>query len=270
MGAATRSATAAAISALDDALHPGLLGRLHGGATADLGDELLAAARAIASSNQLTSLLADPTLDPKNRSQLIRRVFGDRLERRALQILESMAASRWSEPGDIVDAVEEVGFRALALLSDDPIDAQLFAVQRTVSATPEIELALGNGASPVEARVALVDRLLANASPATRSIVRHTVQLPGGRRPVEALERAERVVADARGRQVAIATVAKPLTQQQVDALEQRLGSGYGRKIVVNQVIDPALIGGVRIAIGDDVIDGSVRTRLDDLRLRIA
>jgi F-type H+-transporting ATPase subunit delta len=39
---------------------------------------------------------------------------------------------------------------------------------------------------------------------------------------------------------------------------------------VVNQVIDPTLIGGVRIAIGDDVIDGSVRTRLDDLRLRIA
>ncbi len=53
-------------------------------------------------------------------------------------------------------------------------------------------------------------------------------------------------------------------------ALEERLAAAYGRKIVVNQVIDPALIGGVRITIGDDVIDGTVRTRLDDLRLRLA
>jgi len=50
----------------------------------------------------------------------------------------------------------------------------------------------------------------------------------------------------------------------------QRLATAYGRKIVINQVIDPALIGGVRITIGDDVIDGTVRTRLDDLRLRLA
>lgn len=270
MGAATRESTAEAVRALDDVLNPRLLGRLRG--TPDtLGDELLAAARAIGGSHQLTALLADPTVDPGGRGGLVRRLFGKRFDKRTVSLLERMTSSRWSEPGDLVDAIEEVGIRALALADPEaPIDTELFTVQRTLATEPDVELALGNGASPVEARVALVDRLLANAAPATRSIVRHLVQLPGGRRPMEALQRAERLVAEARGRSVATATVARPLTGEQVRSLEDRLSAGYGRKIVLNQVIDPRLVGGVRITIGDDVIDATVRSRLDDLRQRLA
>jgi F-type H+-transporting ATPase subunit delta len=96
------------------------------------------------------------------------------------------------------------------------------------------------------------------------------VQLPRGRRIVESLQEAQRRIADARGGRIAVVHTAKALSDGQVDALEQRLATAYGRKIAVNQVIDPALIGGVRISIGNDVIDGTVRTRLDDLRLRLA
>jgi F-type H+-transporting ATPase subunit delta len=165
--------------------------------------------------------------------------------------------------------MEEVGIRALAATDDAPIDTELFRLRETLSREPEVELALGSTASPVAARVALIDRLLVNASPATRTIARHLVELPRGRRPMEALERAERIVADARGAAVATAHVARPLTDEQVRALEERLAAGYGRRISVNQVIDPTVLGGVRISIGYDVIDGTVRSRLDDLRLRL-
>jgi F-type H+-transporting ATPase subunit delta len=269
MGAATRESTARAVSALDELLHPGLLGRLRG-EPASLGDELLAAARAIGGSRQLASLLADPTVDPTGRGGIVRRVFGKPFDGRTVRLLEDVAGSRWSETGDLVGAIEELGFRALSLThEDEPIDAELFAFQRTLAREPDAELALGSTASPVEARVALVDRLLVNASPATRSIVRHVVELPNGRRPLEALERAEHIVSAARGRSVATAHVARALSDEQLQALEERLGTAYGRKIVVNQVIEPAVIGGVRISIGDDVIDGTVRSRLDDLRLRL-
>jgi F-type H+-transporting ATPase subunit delta len=270
MGAATRESTAEAVRGLDDVLNPGLLGRLRG-TPSDLGDELLAAARAIGSSRQLTALLADPTVDASGRGGLVRRLFGKRFDKRTVQLLEQMTSSRWSEPEDFVDAVEQLGIRALALHdAEAPVDTELFTVQRAMSGDPDLELALGNTASPPEARVALVDRLLTDATPATLAIVRHLVQLPRGRRPMEALQRAERIVAEARGRSVATAQVAKPLTDEQVQALEDRLSSAYNRKIVVNQVLEPRLVGGLRITIGDDVIDGTVRSRLDDLRQRIA
>jgi F-type H+-transporting ATPase subunit delta len=269
MGAATRESTASAVRALHDVLHPGLLGRLRG-EPSSLGDELLTAARIIGGSRQLTGLLADPTVDAGGRGGIVRRLFGSAFDKRTVQLIEDMTTSRWSEPGDLIDALEEVGIRALAASSGDlPIDTELFRLRETISREPEVELALGNQASPLAARIALVDRLLVNASSPTRAIVRHLVELPRGRRPVEGLERAERIVADARGRSIATAHVAKLLTEEQLRALEERLAKGYGRKISVNQVLDPTVLGGVRITIGDDVIDGTVRSRLDDLRLRL-
>ncbi|MGN6743992.1 MAG: F0F1 ATP synthase subunit delta [Amnibacterium sp.] len=270
MGAATRASTAAAVDTLDDLLKPGLLGRRRAGSD-EVGGELLAAARAVASSPQLTNVLADVGVAGEQKVALVQRVFGRAYDKRAVQVLEALAASRWSEPGDVVDALEQLGVRAIALTADDvDIDGELFALERAVTSAPEAELALGNMAAPAAARVALVDRLLANAAEPTRVIVRHLVQLPRGRRIVESLQEAQRRVADARGGLVAVVTAARSLSDAQVTALEQRLATAYGRKIKVNQVIDPALIGGVRITIGDDVIDGTVRTRLDDLRLALA
>jgi F-type H+-transporting ATPase subunit delta len=143
-------------------------------------------------------------------------------------------------------------------------------VLRTVGSDGRLELALGGMASPVEARLALVETLLKDASPATRSILRHIVQLPRGRKPLEALRDVQAIVADARDRVVAVVQTAAPLSTAQVTALAARLEQGYGRKISINQVVVPSLLGGVRITVGDDVIDGTVRARLDDLRLRLA
>ena len=270
MGAATRESTAAAVAALDDLMKPGLLGRRRAGAE-EVGDELLTAARAVAGSSQLAAVLSDVNVEPKQKHALVRRVFDKRFDKRTVQVLERMTASRWSGPDDLVAAIEYVGFRALAAGAEgDPIDTELFTLQRAVTSTPEVELALGNSVAPAAARLALIDRLLVNASPATKAIGRHIALLPRGRRIVEALQDAERTIADARGRLVAVALTAQSLTAEQVTSLEQRLSAGYGHKIVVNQVIDPRVIGGMRITIGDDVIDSTVRTRLDDLRLRLA
>ena len=144
-------------------------------------------------------------------------------------------------------------------------------MQRTIASDGRLELALGGQSSPIEARLALVDSLLKDASPATRSILRHVVQLPRGRKTLEALRDVQAVVADARDRVVAVVqTAARRSSAAQATALAARLEQGYGRKISINQVVDPSLLGGVRITVGDDVIDGTVRARLDDLRLRLA
>ena len=109
-----------------------------------------------------------------------------------------------------------------------------------------------------------------NATPETRAIVRHVVSFPRGRRIVEGLERAESIVADAKGGLVATVRVARPLGIDQLQRLESGLAVRYGRSVVLDQVVDPAIVGGVSVAIGNDVIDGTVRSRLDGLRLQLA
>lgn len=260
MGAATRASTANAVEALATITRP----------AADLGPQLLTAARTVASSHQLAAVLADPGVPVEQRQGLVTRVFGT-LGPQTRTVLAALVSGRWSEVDDLVGGIEEVGFRALATgRGGEGLDRELFVVQRAVSSDGRLELALGGQTSPTEARLALIDDLLQDAAPATREILRHVVLLPRGRKPVEALNRAQAVVAEARGLVVATVEVARPLSDAQSTALADRLESAYSRKIAVNQVVDPDLIGGVRITIGDDVIDGTVRARLDDLRLRLA
>lgn len=260
MGAATRTSTAAGVEALAAVTRP----------SPALGSELLTAARGLASSRQLVAVLADGGVPAEQRRALVQRAFAS-LQPQTRGILESLVVGRWSEPGDLVAGVEQIGLRALASPKTAAgLDRELFTVLQTVGSDGRLELALGGVTSPVAARLALVDTLLKDASEATRTIVRHIVQLPRGRKPIEALRQAQAIVAEASDRVVAVVQTATPLSVAQADALSARLEQGYGRKIFVNQEIDSSLLGGVRITIGDDVIDGTVRARLDDLRLRLA
>jgi F-type H+-transporting ATPase subunit delta len=261
MGAATRASTAAAVDALTALKRPG----------ADLGEQLLAAARAVASSRQLVTVLVDPSVPAEVRATLAQRAVGGGLGLQARKLLGVLAGGRWSGADDLVGAIEETGIRALAAAkASEGLESELFAVRRAVTSDGRLELALGSQASPVEARLALVDSILKTATPATRAIVRHVVQLPRGRKPVEAIDRAQDIVADARGRLVAVVQTARPLSAAQSASVAERLEAAYGRKIALNQVIEPDLVAGLRITVGDDVIDGTVRARLDDLRLRLA
>ena len=96
------------------------------------------------------------------------------------------------------------------------------------------------------------------------------MQQPRGRRIGELIRTAAAIVADEAGLAVATVITAAPISDAQLERLRAGLSATYGRDLQLNQVIDPAIIGGIRVQIGDDVIDGSVSTRINDLRLRLA
>ncbi|UUT36693.1 ATP synthase F1 subunit delta [Microbacterium elymi] len=117
----------------------------------------------------------------------------------------------------------------------------------------------------------MVEALLnGRASTATVLIASSVIQRPRERRVRELLARAEQIVAGARGRTVATVTSAVALNQAQTERIAAMLKARYDTEIAVNTVVDPTLVGGLRVQIADDVIDASVSSRLADLRQRLA
>jgi F-type H+-transporting ATPase subunit delta len=74
----------------------------------------------------------------------------------------------------------------------------------------------------------------------------------------------------ARGAQELRVVSARPLDKPALDALVQRLAAAYRTKFDVTQSVDPALIGGIRITMGDRLIDGTIAGRLDDIALLLS
>lgn len=262
MGSATRKALAGTHATL------AALGR----ADLRVAEELLAAGRVIGSSKQLRSALADAEADAGQKRALVQAVFGSQLSVDAITLLNELTSNRWSNSRDLLEGIEELGFRVASESAPElPIDAELFTIERAVSSDAELELALGSKLSPLDAKVKLVDRLLSGkASPQTLAIVNHLVQQPRGGRIGELLRHAADIVAEQRGFEIVTVTSASELTPSQLDRLVKGLEAQYGRALRVNTIVDPAVLGGVRVQIGDDVIDGSVASRLSSLRQKLA
>ncbi len=242
-------------------------------ATLQTGEQLLAAGRIIGESASLRSAIANPSADAKAKALVVTRVFGTSVAPEALAVLSDIAGARWSTSDDVLVAIEEIGIRVLAdsAPASVSVEDEIASFREAVSSSPELELALGSKLGETSAKLSLVNRLLADkASGQTLAIVSHLVAQPRSRRIGELLREAARIVADQGGKAIATVTSAAPITPGQLERLQKGLASLYGRPLSIRQVFDPEVIGGLRIQVGDDVIDGSLSSRINDLRLQLA
>ncbi|MET4781908.1 F0F1 ATP synthase subunit delta [Glaciihabitans sp. UYNi722] len=263
MGSATRGALAASRAELST------LGKV------DLAtaSELFSAGRVIGESSQLISILSDSAIESDEKQAALKAVFGSSLGEKSLALLGVVVSNRWSRQDDLLAGIEELGFRVAAESAPASvnIDAELFTFGEAVNSDAELELAVSSKLGSTESKVALVEALLAKkVSPQTLAIVRHLMQQPRGRRIGELLRTAASIVADQANLSVAIVTSATPVAAPQLKRLQEGLAKSYGRELKINLVVDPALIGGLRVQVGDDVIDGSVASKLKELRLQLA
>lgn len=261
MGSATTQALAATTTALDAA----------SGVDLDAARELFAAARALGDSSQLSGALADSSAPAAARRDLVAAVFaGTSTTTRAL--LTTAVEQRWSSASELVDGIEELAIRAAAIAEPSAdVEDELFRFSRTIAGNSDLELALGSRLGEASAKGALVEKLLGGqASASTTLIAASLVQQPRERRVRQLLSRATRLVADQRGRVVATVHSAVPLGAAQVERLATTLSQRYGTTVSINTVVDPSIVGGLRVQVADDVIDASVSSRLADLRQRLA
>jgi F-type H+-transporting ATPase subunit delta len=232
--------------------------------------ELLQAARAIERSPQLLAALVDTNGSGDDRAALLRRVFAQ-LGPEAQRLLAVAASQRWSSGRDLLAGLEDAGIRIAAGAAGTDVASEIHEFGGIVDGDADLELALGGLLGATDDKALVVERLLAGkASEATLVILDHLVRSPRGRRIGALLRHAAETVADAAGQGIATVTTAVPLPEAQLRRLEAGLAQRYGRRLQVQQVVDPKIIGGLRVAVADDVIDGTIRSKFTDLRLRLA
>ncbi|WP_243224968.1 F0F1 ATP synthase subunit delta [Microbacterium sp. CIAB417] len=261
MGSATTQALSATTAALSQAK----------GVTLGTAEELFAAARLVGASPQLSGALADPSATAEAREKVVRTVFAG-LSASAQDVLVAVAAQRWSDSSDLIDGIEELAIRAVAIAKPkDDIEGELFGFLRVVAGNPELELALGSRLGDSAAKGDLVEKVISGAAGApTTLIVSSLVRQPRERRVRQMLNRAIRIVAAQRGLIVATVHTAAALSDAQRTRLVDTLSRRYGGQVTLSEVIDPHVVGGLRVQVADDVIDGSISARLADLRQKLA
>jgi F-type H+-transporting ATPase subunit delta len=237
-----------------------------------VGAELLSVATLLSSSAQLRSVLTDTQRDAAQRSAVTKSLLGGKVGELTADIVAETAGLRWTRSGDLVEAIENLGVDATLITAEnagraDTVEDELFRVERLVAGDRGITEALTQPGVTDEAKASLLDGILdGKVAPETAALVRHVVAHPRGRRPQRALAELVDAAAKRRERLLAKLRVVAPLTDQQHQRLVAVLERIYGRPVDMQVEIDPDVRGGVIVQVGDEVIDGSVAHRLDNIR----
>ncbi len=241
-----------------------------------LGDELFAVAGLLDREGGLRRMLSDPAREARAKTGLVQQLLGSRIGPATLELVRGLVSARWSEPGDLPDAAEQLAALTVIEIADqqgtlDDVEDELFRFGRVVNADPELRTALSGYLVPAERKVELLDALLAGkvTEPTLRLVTQAAVQARG--RSLDAsLEEFARLAAERRERLVAEVHAAIALTAAQRRRLAGALAASYGRDIHLNIVLDPRVIGGMTVQISGELIDGSMASRLAGLRRRLA
>ncbi|GAA0515642.1 ATP synthase subunit delta [Saccharopolyspora subtropica] len=241
-----------------------------------LADELFGVAGLLGRESTLRRALADASTDPRSREDLARGLLANRLGARALPVVVEAVRARWSSPSDLVEGLERMGRTALLVQAEragrlDAVEDELFRLGRIIGSQVDLERLLSDPAADAAGKKAIVDQLVeGKVEPVTLNLVHQLVARPRGRRISEGLEELAELSAKRRERSVAHVKSAMPLSDEQQQRLSRTLQRIYSRPIALHLEVDPEIVGGLLIRVGDEVIDGSITGRLQSLRRDLA
>ncbi|WP_446458498.1 F0F1 ATP synthase subunit delta [Streptomyces rochei] len=241
-----------------------------------LADELAAVTALLHREVSLRRVLTDPAQAGEAKAELAQRLLGAQISGQTADLVAGMVRSRWSQSRDLVDALEELANTADLTAAQkrgrlDNVEDELFRFGRIVASNTELRAALTNRSATAAAKSELLRGLLGGrAERTTERLVTRLVTAPRGRSLESGLESLSKLAADRRDRMVAVVTSAVPLSDTQKQRLGAALAKVYGRPMHLNLDVDPEVLGGIRVQVGDEVINGSIADRLEDAGRRLA
>lgn len=241
-----------------------------------LAGELFALVDVLDHNGTLRRAVTDSSRDAAARQGIVNSVFDGKISSQAMAVLTNAVAQRWSEDSDLADALERAAVLAViaSAQSRGGVDAldevlnELLTFVRTVDSNAQAQEALSDHQASKEAKKKLA---VALGGPATATTAEGVLLLervgsnPRGLHAARAADEFAEIIVKRQNRYIARVTSAINLSQAQLERLGRALNAVYGRELKLDVSVDPAVLGGLRVQVGDEVIDGTVETRMSDL-----
>ena len=262
--AASRAAFEELTKAFDD-----VAGNLQAPGLTTVADELTGVVGVLGGEPTLTRHLTEHNDDSDAKVRLTDRLFSNKVDEHTLKLLRTAVSQRWSAAADFVDGIEHLARLALLKRAEienqvDEVEEQLFRFGRVLDSEPRLTALLSDYTTPLDGRIALLDKVVGGSGVdgTAAALLGQTIgQLRGERADEAVVDLAELAVA-RRGEVVAHVGAAAELTDAQRDRLAELLTRIYGHPVAVQLNVDPEVLGGLSITVGDEVIDGSIASRL--------
>ncbi|WP_129657996.1 F0F1 ATP synthase subunit delta [Rothia uropygialis] len=242
-------------------------------ANASMSEELFSVAELIDHNGALRRGLTDPSREPEQRGKVASSVLEGKVYPAVRETVARAAASRWSAERDLADALEHLGVLAAAFAAENragqdtlsTVIEDLLRFSKTVQADPKVQTALTDQRADNAAKKQLAARISAARTEEGRLLINQVVEHPRGVQPADLAEKFAETLVALSQRFIAKVTTSAPLDEQRLARLEKAISAVYERDMTLDVTVDPEVMGGLKVQVGDEVIDGTVSSRISNL-----
>lgn len=264
MKGTSRQSLAAARAALEKKIS-----NLDSASISKVSTDLLSMVAVFDSNIALSRALTDPSHKNENKSELVKQVFEKGVSEPTFTFVKELIALRWSDASDLVRAIERLGVETEAAAAEkdgalDQLEAELFAFTQTIQNSSELRTVLADRTMQSSAKKsALIRTLLSGkASESTIRLIGSIVDQPRGRNVEAGMRDLADAVAARKNRTIVHVKSAIALSKEQIERITKSLSAQIGATVRLNVEIDPNILGGLSVRFGDELIDGSIATRI--------
>lgn len=257
-------ATDARLSSLDRMLNDSQVGD-------GFASDMFAVVDALEASPTLRRAVTDPGTPESARRALVHGLLDGKVDKAVVDLVAEAATLRWAGGRTFAAALERQAVRGQLVAADrrselEDTEDQLFRFARFVESDPELRNVLADRAIDRSRRQELVGELLRGRATDSTIVLAKRAVAARERTFAQTMEGYVTLAAAQKNRVVATVRVANSLTEDQRDRLVAALTNQIGRQVTIQEVIDPDILGGVRVELGDEVFEGTVSGRLEEAR----
>ena len=238
-----------------------------------IGDELFTITSALDHNIQLERALTDPSRPVEDKVAVVKTLIGDQAHPLVMEIMSDLVSRRWSRVSDIANAVEDFGVDGMMYYADYTnttlqVSIELAELHSALLNLPVVRTKLYDATVSSEARVKLLYSLIGDAdfTKVTKRLAEHATCNLRNRRYLQTIQWLINKFSRHMGESMVTVTTATPLSKEQVEKLIAIYSAKTGHPVHINSVVDPTVMGGMRIQVGDEVTDNTVVAQLQHLQ----
>lgn len=238
-----------------------------------IGNELFTITNVLDHNIQLERALTDPSRPVEDKVAVVKTLIGDDAHPLTMEIMSDLVARRWSRVSDIANAAEDFGVDGMMYYADHmnttlQVSIELAQLHSALLNLPVVRSKLYDATVPAEARIKLLYSLIGNAdfNVVTKRLAEHATCNLRNRRYLQTIQWLINKFSRHMGESMVTVTTATPLSKEQVKKLVAIYSAKTGHPVHINSVVDPTVLGGMRIQVGDEVTDNTVVAQLQHLQ----